>query len=137
MSHKAREWAANLSDISRLAKTILKEIADRYNDDSGMCWPSQQRLARDTGYSRSSVNRALNELESKGYIFRQHVVDSDSGGHMSNRYSLPAFAPHAVPGKKVAFVSRSALSQAKHGRAHSGPSYVGDWTDVISIRSLD
>jgi len=137
MSHKAREWAARLTDVSRLEKTVLKEIADRYNDDTGYCWPSQKKLARDTGYSRASINIGLNGLEEKGYIFRQKVIDTDSGGNLSNRYSLPKYAPNKVPRKKVAYVSRSALRMGRDHIFREQLPSAEDWNRVLSLKPVD
>lgn len=137
MSHKAREWAAKLTDLSRLEKTVLKEISDRYNDDKGFCWPSQERMARDTGYSRASINVGLNGLEEKGYIFRQKVIDTDSGGNLSNRYSLPKYAPQKVPAKKVAYVSRSALRLHQEDQVGEESQPVRDWADVLQLKSAE
>jgi DNA-binding MarR family transcriptional regulator len=38
--------------------------------EKGECWPSLDRLALDTGYDKSTVCRALDELERIGLIFR-------------------------------------------------------------------
>ena len=102
MSIKALEWAAKAPGITRLERTVLKEIANRYNEQKGRAWPSQARMARDTGYSRSSINRGLNGLEKKGLILRIASFDSYTEARTSNRYFLPQYAPDHVPARRTA-----------------------------------
>jgi DNA-binding MarR family transcriptional regulator len=45
--------------------------------DKGECWPSLERIALDTGLGKSTVCRALDELEQMGLIFRN---SSEGGG---------------------------------------------------------
>ena len=103
MSVQALEWATKQPGLTRLEKTVLKEIANRYNEGRGRAWPSQNRMARDTGYSRSSINRALNDLEAKGLIVRFASFDSYTGARSSNRYFLPQYAPQDVPETREPF----------------------------------
>lgn len=103
MSVQALEWATKQQGLTRLEKTILKEIANRYNEARGRAWPSQNRMARDTGYSRSSINRALNGLEARGLIARFSSFDSNTGARSSNRYFLPQYAPQNVPTARTSF----------------------------------
>lgn len=100
MSLEAMEWASKNPGLSRGERTILKELANRYNQKERKAWPSIQRLANDTGYSRSSVCRILKSLEEKGLIVRVHAIDEYHGGFTSNRYFLPLFAPRDVPQSK-------------------------------------
>lgn len=97
MSLEAYKWATSLNGLSRLEKTILKEIGTRYNDKVRMAWPSVKRMSRDTGYSESSIYEALNSLEGSGYIQRVPAYDSWSGARSSNRYCLPLFDSRSVP----------------------------------------
>ena len=41
------------------------------NRTSGDAWPSQSKLAADLGVSRSTMQRALNELAGSGHMTRQ------------------------------------------------------------------
>jgi DNA-binding transcriptional MocR family regulator len=97
VSLRAYEWATKFEGLTRLQRTLLKEIGNRYNEEKGRAWPSQSRLARDTGYSRSSINRGLNELEEKGLLIRVASYDTGTQARTSNRYFLPMFAPQDVP----------------------------------------
>jgi DNA-binding transcriptional MocR family regulator len=101
MSIKAHQWASQHKGLTRLEKTVLKEIANRYSDEKGKAWPSQNRIARDTGYSRASVCRGLKTLEEKGLVVRINAFDSETGARTSNRYFLPTFDPTRVPRSKA------------------------------------
>lgn len=124
MSVKALEWASTVRGISRLEKTILKEIANRYNEQKGRAWPSQNRMSRDTGYSRSSINRALNGLEEKGLIARFASFDSTTGARSSNRYFLPKYEPHAVPVSHAPF-------QVEPYFEHDGSPTTDEWQETV------
>ena len=100
MSIKAMEWAASYPGLTRLERVLLKEIANRYNDEQGRAWPSQARLARETGYSRASVLRGLKTLVEKGLIVRINSYSSYSGARNSNRYFLPLYDPKNVPSSR-------------------------------------
>jgi hypothetical protein len=54
--------------LSHKAKEIYEQLLSYMWFKSDRCWPSQSTLASDTGYSRRSVIRALNELYERGYI---------------------------------------------------------------------
>lgn len=64
---------------------------------SGQCWPSQVRIAGETGLSRATLNRKLNELKVNGYIQRSTRpggVGRTSGGHPGTLYRA------CVPGRR-------------------------------------
>lgn len=75
----------------------------RHADNTGVCWPSLERLAKIARCSQPTVSKSLNVLEQLGYIRR---VKSDG---RANRYHVslwkttpkPAFDP--VPTPKPAF----------------------------------
>ena len=53
----------------------------------GTCWPAIGTIARDLGLSRSTVKRALKDLEEKGYLKRE-IRHRENGGFTSNRYTI-------------------------------------------------
>lgn len=91
MSIEAREWAKTVTGLSATQKSVLKEIADRFNEGEERAWPSTGRIAQDTGLDRSTVVRALRVLEGKGLIIRIRRTDIDNGGYLSNQYLLPQY----------------------------------------------
>ena len=54
-----------------VAKFILVILADHYNESTGECWPSIDRIATISGCSKRTVIRKLKLLEATGRITRQ------------------------------------------------------------------
>ena len=54
---------------------------------SGQCWPGIRTIAADLGLSRSTVKRALADLEKHGYIEKERRY-RDNGSSTSNLYKL-------------------------------------------------
>ena len=79
MSHQATNWAAELRGIPPMAKLVLLRLADRA-DESGICYPSQRRLAAECGITERTVRNAIQEL------IRTGIVEID-------RPSTPAGSP--------------------------------------------
>ena len=66
MSFQAMTWAVE-QKVAPLAKLLLLTLAN-YADAENKCWPSKERLASDTGMSKSSVCKYLNDLEAAGLV---------------------------------------------------------------------
>ena len=75
-------------ELSHRAKTVYMYLKDR-SDAEGKCWPGLKRIASDLHISRSTVLRALSELEAKGYVERCHRYRAN-GGSTSNLYTVIA-----------------------------------------------
>ena len=69
--------------VSAAAK-LLWAVLDRHQRDNGHTWTSRAHLAEHLDCSRSSVARALVELEASGWL----VIDSGGGRGRTNRYVL-------------------------------------------------
>lgn len=67
-------------------KFVLVALADMA-DDKESCYPGQERLARMTGTSVSTVRRAVKSLEEMGALSRQ-ARGVAGGGRTSDRYVL-------------------------------------------------
>lgn len=65
---------------------VLLKIANRA-DENGVCWPSLDRLASDTGLGRRTVERAVAELVASGLV-RKETRRDGAGKAMSNVYHL-------------------------------------------------
>lgn len=120
MSVRAIEWAATYPGLTKLERTVLKELANRYNEKDGRAWPSQARMARETGYSRSSILRGLRSLEEKGLIVRVRSFKEKSGARTSNRYFLPKYDPSAVPSTREAIIIPSTPTFGSIEEPHYG-----------------
>ena len=85
MSYQAQVWARSLK-LPPAPKAVLLALAFRA-DINQECWPSQARIAQDTGLSERTVRRHLQRLEASGLIKRKKRF-SDDGRQLSDRYVL-------------------------------------------------
>ena len=69
-------------DLPAREKLVLLLIANRISPDTGSCYPSIGRLARDCGMSESSVRRAIKSLCDRG------ILSVDRSGDGPNIYSI-------------------------------------------------
>ena len=87
MSFEWVRWVKSQKGLRPPEKAVLGWIADYYNDEKGYAWPSQETLAEDTGYNRSTISRACRSLQEKGLLSWEKNMRS-SGHFSSNRYKL-------------------------------------------------
>ena len=71
-------------NLPHRAKAVYMYLRDRMNSQR-QCWPGIPRIASDLRLSRSTVKRALNELERSGYLRRERR-SREKGGDTSNLY---------------------------------------------------
>jgi DNA-binding MarR family transcriptional regulator len=74
------------SDLPHRAKSVYMYLRDRANKD-GKCYPAIGTIARELKLSRSTVKRALADLEKSGYLHREPRW-RENGGKSSNHYFL-------------------------------------------------
>ena len=72
--------------LTHRAKTVYIYLRDRA-DASGVCWPGIKTIARDMNLSRSTVKRALADLEQHGYLAKLPRY-RPNGSNTSNLYTL-------------------------------------------------
>ncbi|MFZ4894651.1 helix-turn-helix domain-containing protein [Plantibacter sp. Mn2098] len=94
MSYKATNWAYELP-ITGPQKFVLVALADMADEESS-CYPGQPRLAQMTGFSVATVRRALDKLEDRGLIEREHRHGA-FGYRTSDRYHLKLDVSVAEP----------------------------------------
>jgi hypothetical protein len=93
MSWKALDWATESDIRSPTTKFILHLLANKA-DEEFSCYPSIRTLMAESGAGRSTVLRALKQLEDDGFITRRAQFH-DSGAQRSTRYYLNhPQAPH-------------------------------------------
>jgi len=96
VSWKALDWATESDVGSPTTKFILHLLANKA-DENFSCYPSIRTLMAESGAGRSTVMRALKELEAIGLITRQAQFH-DSGARRSSRYYLNhPLARHCLP----------------------------------------
>jgi hypothetical protein len=97
MSHAATNWAIQQRGLKPTTKIVLWHLCDRFNPDYG-CFPSQDRLAHDCEIGRATLNRHLDDLETRRLIRRIRNVDARTGRQRPTRYLLGFESDFSLPG---------------------------------------
>ena len=96
MSCSALAWATDSDVGSSAAKFILILLANKA-DENFSCYPSIRTLMAESNAGRSTVLRALRDLETRSFISRRPQFH-DSSARRSTRYYLNhPLAPHLSP----------------------------------------
>ena len=74
------------TELSHRARAVYLYLRD-HADAEGKCWPGIKRIASDLRLSRRTVQRALADLESAGYVERAERYRGN-GGRSSNLYTV-------------------------------------------------
>ncbi len=90
-------------------KPIALALENRAND-TGICWPSIKTLSNDTGFSVSTVKRAVHSLSKSGHLIIEVRTRKD-GSQTSNLYTLVLEAFTSTV-KKVTKTVKQAVSVA-------------------------
>lgn len=72
------------SNMTHRAKAVYMYLKDRM-DSERKCWPAISRIATDLHLSRSTIKRAIQELEQSSYL-RRIQRNRENGGSTSNLY---------------------------------------------------
>ncbi|MGC6527261.1 MAG: helix-turn-helix domain-containing protein [Paracoccaceae bacterium] len=88
-----------VSDLSSKEKLVLIVLANYFNTDLDEAFPSQETIARNSSLSRSSVNRALDELQNKGYITKKKRRRSGQFSHNVYKIHLVSDSHKAISDK--------------------------------------
>lgn len=73
-------------ELSHRAKTVYMYLRDRA-DAEGKCWPGIKTIAGDLKLSRSTVKRAIADLERSGYLERTPRF-RENGSYTSSLYKV-------------------------------------------------
>jgi hypothetical protein len=76
--------ASNLPPTEKLVLAVMGRHADT---DTGLCYPSQHLVARESGYHRSTVIRTIRNLEQDDVLIQTH-----QGGKNQNRHTTYGYA---------------------------------------------
>lgn len=74
------------SDMPHRAKLVYLYLHDRMDKDRKV-WPGLNAIAKDLSISRSTVKRAIKDLE-KALLIRKELHFRENGSATSNRYYL-------------------------------------------------
>ena len=94
------------------AKTVYMYLKGR-SASKGVCWPGINTIATDLSLSRSTVKRALADLEKHGYLERESRF-RDNGSHTSILYRVKLARRSFPPGGSCALLLAPAW-------VHDGP----------------
>jgi DNA-binding transcriptional MocR family regulator len=140
MSWKATAWALRQATGAARRKLLLLALAN-YADETGVCWPSQETLARDTEQSVDTVQRQLNVLEQLKLLERARMPKR-RGQWQGHRYKLLlqadwspqrrcAAGPADLRSGQTA-ISMTARPQSLRLKPSKEPSYEPSLTNVSS-----
>ena len=90
MSYAAEKWAREQKAGNARAKSVLIELANCLNDNTGKCCPSVAYLSRITELKPDTVSLATRYLEEKGLI-RKHFIKTRNGRAI--QYELVGYSP--------------------------------------------
>lgn len=98
----------------------------RHADNTGVCWPSLERLAKIARCSQPTVSKSLNALEQLGYIRR---VKSDG---RANRYYVSLWKPTPKQGCGPAPTPKPAFDPPKPAFDPSKPAFDPPQNEVLT-----
>ncbi|MCU8213330.1 helix-turn-helix domain-containing protein [Vibrio vulnificus] len=91
MSVKVMSYVWDISLFKGSDKLVMLCLAD-HADDSGLCWPSIDTIARKSGVSPTTVKSTLKKLEAGGWIAKKNQFKTAETGRLvraNNQYQLP------------------------------------------------
>ena len=72
------------ADLPHRAVTVYMYLVERANRE-GICWPAISTMSRELRLSRSTIQRALCDLETAGWLTKEPRW-RENGSSSSNRY---------------------------------------------------
>ena len=82
------------SGLPSRAISVYMYLRHRANSD-GQCWPSERRIGKDLSMSKSTVRRALHDLERSGYITTEQTYRK-TGAKSTLLFTLKDFCKHST-----------------------------------------
>ena len=92
MSHYMTALAMKQQGLKPATKIVLYWLADHHNGETGLCFPSLNRLASLTEMDKSTVVRHIDTLATLGLVERVRSNRED-GGYSSTHYVLKIGTP--------------------------------------------
>ncbi len=94
MSIQAVAWALE-QNIPGTAKLVLISLANCADHQTGHCWPSMERIAREASCSRRSVFTYVGALRRNGFVDVRTGRGKTGGAHTNDYWLLMDRAPNA------------------------------------------
>ena len=111
---KSIDWALEVSkELKPSSSLVLIDLARYAHHQTGICWPSREKLMQDTGLGMTAVREALADIKKAGFV----VETGDKVGRTGNvkKYLLTG----AETGWVVRQTSISNRADSEHNRADS------------------
>jgi len=83
MSIEAINWALNLEHNNSTHKVILIGLSNHADPDGGSCYPSMVRLMKYTGLTKTTIIRAVKQMEELGIISAIHTKGKLTQYHLN------------------------------------------------------
>jgi DNA-binding transcriptional MocR family regulator len=122
------EWAWHHSKAKRSAKAVLVKIADNAND-RGEAWPSVGYLMRTTGYSESTVHRAIRTLTELGELVVVRNGGMPAGGRPDRATNLFRIVTGAPGRFGIAGAQADRSADLRGGRAGAAGQRAGSQSE--------
>lgn len=87
MSVQAMTWAFE-QQVEPHAKLVLLALANRTNQETGLCFPGQELLGQECSMSARTIRRHLKTLEAAGLVRRRPRMLGEGRGRTSDEYRL-------------------------------------------------
>lgn len=92
-------WAFE-QQVEPHAKLVLLALANRTNQDTGLCFPGQELLGQECSMSARTIRRHLKTLEAAGLVRRRPRMLGEGRGRTSDEYRLAFYdQPDKLSGK--------------------------------------
>ena len=102
------------TELPSRARAVYMYLRDRA-DSEGKCWPGLKTIASDMRLSRSTVKRALTDLEQHGYLQRSRAIVITAAVH-------PTCIPYSKAAEKRSPPPREDCAYLLNpGEVHDGP----------------
>ena len=72
------------SNLGAYEKSVAHYLSTYMNQNQDVAWPSQSRMFGEMGIGKSTLNRALNTLESKGWLVRERGCSNKNTRYLIN-----------------------------------------------------
>jgi len=132
MGFRAVQAAFNVRTPSLAAKVVLWALAEHYNERTSSCFPSQERIAEDVGINKSSVKRAIGELEAAGLISKRRGLRRGSR-NASYRYRLDFYIQARVEARRERMSGFTVFAP----EPHVGATHPQQGISPSSVRTTD
>jgi Helix-turn-helix domain len=89
MSYQATGWVIEFSKSTLGARLVLLTLSYHMNNETGICFPSLDTIAKECRMTKAGVIQAMERLEESGEL---EVERTEGGSGNVNRYRMPLFA---------------------------------------------